>query len=171
VREILTEEPVSMSAAAGRPVRGSAGTRRHRRENVGPLKVTRSPDYDLQRPRLMASRAAAGLSEIRRPELIRGSLDHARNVNPVIPESRTQALAQLIGNGTTAITVGACRFTSSCTSSAVLARNLWKHQACSPSASRLLTRIGVQGIEANRERRSTPRTDALTATALNPYIG
>ena len=122
--------------------------------------------------RLMGSGPRTGLSEIFLPELQKGSSIMPGKVNPVIPEVVTQVAAQVIGNDA-AITVGGMQghfelnvFVP------MLARNLLDSIKLLSSASRLLAKKCVDGIEANRE--VAERYAELTlsaATALNPYIG
>ncbi len=93
-------------------------------------------------------------------------------VNPVIPEVVLQIGAQVIGNDT-AITVGGLQGNFELNVRIpLIARNLLGSIGLLTSASTLLARKCVDGIEANLEgcERSAEGTLAV-ATALNPYIG
>jgi fumarate hydratase, class II len=121
---------------------------------------------------LMGSGPRAGIGELFLPELQKGSSIMPGKVNPVIPEVVLQVGAQVIGNDT-AITVGGLQGNFELNVRIpLIARNLLGSIGLLTSASTLLARKCVDGIEANLEgcERSAEGTLAV-ATALNPYIG
>ncbi|MBX5468565.1 MAG: class II fumarate hydratase [Thermoleophilaceae bacterium] len=121
---------------------------------------------------LMGSGPRAGLAEISLPELQKGSSIMPGKVNPVIPEVVLQVCAQVIGNDT-AITIGGMQGQFELNVRIpLIARNLLQSIRLLASASTLLARKCVDGIEANEETttRYAESTPAI-ATALNPYIG
>jgi fumarate hydratase class II len=122
--------------------------------------------------RYLGSGPRAGLGEIFLPELQKGSSIMPGKVNPVIPEVVLQVGAQVIGNDT-AITVGGLQGNFELNVRIpLIARNLLGSIGLLTSATTLLARKCVDGIEANLEgcERSAEGTLAV-ATALNPYIG
>ncbi|MDQ4018262.1 MAG: class II fumarate hydratase [Actinomycetota bacterium] len=172
VRERLAEETGLQISAPADPFEAQAA-RDALVEASGALKtVAVSLTKIANDVRLMASGPRAGLTEIRLPELQKGSSIMPGKVNPVIAEVATQVAAQVIGNDA-AITVGGMQghfelnvFVP------VIARNLLDSIRLLASASRLLAEKCVDGIEANREQ--CERYAELTlsaATALNPYVG
>jgi fumarate hydratase, class II len=122
--------------------------------------------------RLLASGPRAGLSEIRLPELQKGSSIMPGKVNPVIPEVVTQVAAQAIGNDA-AITVGGLQgHLELNVFIPLIARNLLESIQLLANGARLLGDKCVAGIEADAE--ACERYAELTlsaAAALNPYIG
>src|ERR671920_1158567 len=121
---------------------------------------------------LMGSGPRAGIGEIFLPELQKGSSIMPGKVNPVIPEVVMQVGAQVIGNDM-AITVGGLQGNFELNVRIpLMARNLLGSIGLLTSASTLLARKCVDGIQANLEgcERSAEGTLAV-ATALNPYIG
>jgi fumarate hydratase, class II len=121
---------------------------------------------------LMGSGPRSGIGELFLPELQKGSSIMPGKVNPVIPEVVLQVGAQVIGNDT-AITVGGLQGNFELNVRIpLIARNLLGSIGLLTSASTLLARKCVDGIEANLEgcERSAEGTLAV-ATALNPYIG
>jgi fumarate hydratase, class II len=172
VRERLAEETGLQISAPADPFEAQAA-RDALVEVSGALKtVAVSLTKIANDVRLMASGPRAGLTEIRLPELQKGSSIMPGKVNPVIAEVATQVAAQVVGNDA-AITVGGMQghfelnvFVP------VIARNLLDSIRLLASASRLLAEKCVDGIEANREQ--CERYAELTlsaATALNPYVG
>jgi len=121
---------------------------------------------------LMGSGPRAGIGELFLPELQKGSSIMPGKVNPVIPEVVLQVAAQVIGNDT-AITIGGSQGQFELNVRIpLIARNLLQSIGLLASASELLARKTVAGLEANLEgcERSAEGTLAV-ATALNPYIG
>jgi fumarate hydratase class II len=121
---------------------------------------------------LMGSGPRAGIGELFLPELQKGSSIMPGKVNPVIPEVVLQVGAQVIGNDT-AITIGGTQGQFELNVRIpLMARNLLQSIGLLASASELLARKTVAGVEPNLEgcERSAEGTLAV-ATALNPYIG
>ncbi len=121
---------------------------------------------------LMGSGPRAGLSELRLPELQKGSSIMPGKVNPVIPEVVIQVAAQVIGNDA-AITIGGMQGQFELNVRVpLIARNLLDSIKLLASASRLLDERCVSGLEANEEMTTRHAESTLaTATALNPHIG
>ena len=122
--------------------------------------------------RLMGSGPRAGLSELFLPELQKGSSIMPGKVNPVIPEVVTQVGAQVIGNDA-AVTIGGMNGHFELNVYVpLMARNLLQSIRLLASASRLLAKRCVDGIEANRAQAERYAELTLSAAAaLNPYIG
>ena len=122
--------------------------------------------------RWMGSGPRAGLGELILPELQKGSSIMPGKVNPVICEVVTQVAAQVIGNDT-AITIGGMSGAFELNVYIpLMARNLLESIGLLASASRLLARKLVDGVEADIERNEEHGEATLAmATALNPFIG
>jgi fumarate hydratase class II len=122
--------------------------------------------------RLMASGPAAGLAEIRLPELQPGSSIMPGKVNPVIPEVVVQVGAQVVGNDAAVAFAGAAGNFELNVAVPVMARNLLESVRILASASRALADHCVRGIEADRERcRRYAESSPAIATALAPHLG
>jgi fumarate hydratase, class II len=121
---------------------------------------------------LMGSGPRAGLSEIRLPELQKGSSIMPGKVNPVIPEVVIQVGDQVIGNDT-AITLGGTQGQFELNVRVpLIARNLLDSIKLLASAARLLDTRCVAGIEPNEEMLQRHAESTLqVATALTPHIG
>ena len=121
---------------------------------------------------LMGSGPRAGLAELHLPELQKGSSIMPGKVNPVIPEVVIQVAAQVIGNDTAITIAGSQGQFELNVRVPLIARNLLGSIRILASASRMLDKKCVAGIEANRPRNEEHAEATLaTATALNPYIG
>src|SRR3954464_15668480 len=121
---------------------------------------------------LMGSGPRAGIGELFLPELQKGSSIMPGKVNPVMPEVVLQVGAQVIGNDT-AITIGGLQGQFELNVRIpLMARNLLQSIQLLTSASTMLAKKCVDGIQANLEgcERSAEGTLAV-ATALNPFIG
>ena len=121
---------------------------------------------------LMGSGPRTGFTELRLPELQKGSSIMPGKVNPVIPEVILQIGAQVIGNDvaiTIAGTQGAFELNVRVP---LIARNLLDSITILSSGARLFAEKCVDGVEADEEslRRHAESTPAI-ATALNPHIG
>ena len=121
---------------------------------------------------LMGSGPRTGFTELRLPELQKGSSIMPGKVNPVIPEVILQIGAQVIGNDaaiTIAGTQGAFELNVRVP---LIARNLLDSITILSSGARLFAEKCVDGLEADEEslRRHAESTPAI-ATALNPHIG
>jgi fumarate hydratase, class II len=121
---------------------------------------------------LMGSGPRTGLAEVQLPELQKGSSIMPGKVNPVIPEVVLQVAAQVIGNDAAIAVAGSQGNLELNVRVPVIARNLLESIEILASASELLAKRCVDGIEANEEtlRRHAESTPAI-ATALNPFIG
>ncbi len=122
--------------------------------------------------RWMGSGPAAGLAEIRLPDLQPGSSIMPGKVNPVIPEVVTQVGAQVIGNDSTIAFAGAQGNFELNVYVPVIASNLLESIQLLASAARVFATSCIDGIEANVERlRTYAEASPAISTALNPYIG
>jgi len=121
---------------------------------------------------LMGSGPRTGFTELRLPELQKGSSIMPGKVNPVIPEVILQIGAQVIGNDA-AITIAGTQGNFELNVRVpVIARNLLDSITILASGARLFAERCVDGLEADEEslRRHAESTPAI-ATALNPHIG
>jgi fumarate hydratase, class II len=121
---------------------------------------------------LMGSGPRAGLSELRLPELQKGSSIMPGKVNPVIPEVVIQVGDQVIGNDAAITAAGTQGQFELNVRVPLIARNLLDQIKLLAAACRLLDEKCVSGIEANRERLDEYRESNLqVTTALNEIIG
>jgi fumarate hydratase class II len=122
--------------------------------------------------RLMASGPAAGLGEIRLPELQPGSSIMPGKVNPVIPEVVTQVAAQVIGNDAAVGFAGAQGTFELNTYLPVMARNLLESLRLLSTSSRVFADSCIAGIEADEAAMlAHAKASPALATALNLHIG
>jgi fumarate hydratase class II len=92
--------------------------------------------------------------------------------NPVIPESVSQVVAQVIGNDASIAFAGAAGNFELNVMLPVIARNLLESVGLLASVSRLFADRCVSGLEADARRcRGYALSSPAIATALNPYIG
>ena len=121
---------------------------------------------------LMGSGPRTGLAELALPELQKGSSIMPGKVNPVIPEVVLQVAAQVIGNDTAITVAGTQGHFELNVRVPLIARNLLDSLGILSSATTLLARKCVEGLEANEENltRHAESTPAI-ATGLNPHIG
>jgi len=121
---------------------------------------------------LMGSGPRAGLSELRLPELQKGSSIMPGKVNPVIPEVVIQVGDQVIGNDAAITAAGTQGQFELNVRVPLIARNLLDQIKLLGAACRLLDLKCVAGIEANRERLDEYKESNLqVTTALNEIIG
>jgi fumarate hydratase, class II len=121
---------------------------------------------------LMGSGPRAGLSELRLPELQKGSSIMPGKVNPVIPEVVIQVGDQVIGNDAAITAAGAQGQFELNVRVPLIARNLFDQIKLLAAACRLLDSKCVSGLEANRERLDEYKESNLqVTTALNEIIG
>ena len=121
---------------------------------------------------LMGSGPRAGLSELRLPELQKGSSIMPGKVNPVIPEVVIQVGDQVIGNDAAITAAGTQGQFELNVRVPLIARNLLDQIKLLAAACRLLDEKCVAGIEANRERLDEYKESNLqVTTALNEIIG
>ena len=123
--------------------------------------------------RWMASGPAAGLGEIRLPELQAGSSIMPGKVNPVMAEMLTQVCVQVFGNDAAIAFAGSQGSFELNTYQPVMAANAPR---LDPSARRGRARCSpsrcVDGIEADEERcRQLAEASPSIATALNAALG
>ncbi len=121
---------------------------------------------------LMGSGPRTGLGELSLPELQKGSSIMPGKVNPVIPEVVLQVAAQVIGNDATVTLAGTQGNFELNVRVPVIARNVLDSITILTSASILLAKSCIDGLEANEDAltRHAESTPAI-ATALNPHIG
>jgi fumarate hydratase class II len=122
--------------------------------------------------RWMGSGPAAGLAEIRIPDLQPGSSLMPGKVNPVMCEMLVQVSAQVIGNDA-AITIGAQGGQFELNAMIpLLAHNLLQSIEILASGCRLFAERCVDGIEADEARcREFLERNPVAATVLNPVLG
>jgi fumarate hydratase class II len=121
---------------------------------------------------LMGSGPRAGLSELRLPELQKGSSIMPGKVNPVIPEVVNQVGDQVIGNDAAITVAGTQGQFELNVRVPLIARNLLDQIKLLAAACRLLDEKCVAGIEANREQLDEYKESNLqVTTALNEIIG
>jgi fumarate hydratase class II len=121
---------------------------------------------------MMGSGPRAGLSELRLPELQKGSSIMPGKVNPVIPEVVIQVGDQVIGNDAAITVAGTQGQFELNVRVPLIARNLLDSVKLLASAARLLNEKCVSGIEPNEEMlRRHAESTLQVATALNPHIG
>jgi fumarate hydratase class II len=122
--------------------------------------------------RWMGSGPAAGLGEVRLPDLQPGSSIMPGKVNPVLCEAVLQVVTQVIGNDA-AVAWGAARGNFELNVQLpVIARNLLESVELLGAVSRLFADRCVAGMEADVERcRRYAESTPQVATALNPLLG
>ena len=121
---------------------------------------------------LMGSGPRAGLSELRLPELQKGSSIMPGKVNPVIPEVVIQVGDQVIGNDAAITAAGAQGQFELNVRVPLIARNLLDQIKLLAAACRLLDEKCVAGLELNQERLDEYKESNLqVTTALNEIIG
>jgi fumarate hydratase class II len=122
--------------------------------------------------RLLASGPAAGLGELRLPELQAGSSIMPGKVNPVLCESVNQVAARVMGNDVTVGYAASQGILELNTYLPVIAEALLESATLIGNVSRVFAERCVEGITVDeaRTRGYAERTSAL-ATALNPIIG
>ena len=122
--------------------------------------------------RLLASGPAAGLGELRLPELQAGSSIMPGKVNPVLCESVNQVAARVMGNDVTVGYAASQGILELNTYLPVIADALLESATLLGNAARVFAERCVDGITVDeaRTRGYAERTSAL-ATALNPIIG
>ena len=121
---------------------------------------------------LMGSGPRAGLSELRLPELQKGSSIMPGKVNPVIPEVVIQVGDQVIGNDAVITAAGSQGQFELNVRVPLIARNLFDQIKLLAAACRLLDEKCVAGLEPNLEQLHEYKESNLqVTTALNPIIG
>ncbi|MDQ3759527.1 MAG: class II fumarate hydratase [Actinomycetota bacterium] len=121
---------------------------------------------------LMGSGPRAGLSELRLPELQKGSSIMPGKVNPVIPEVVIQVGDQVIGNDAAITAAGAQGQFELNVRVPLIARNLLDQIKLLAAACRLLDEKCIAGLDPNLEQLDAYKESNLqVTTALNPIIG
>ncbi|MFO8076023.1 MAG: class II fumarate hydratase [Egibacteraceae bacterium] len=122
--------------------------------------------------RLMGSGPRTGIGELQLPEIQPGSSIMPAKVNPVIPESVTQACAQVIGNDT-AVTVGGMNGHFELNVYIpMMARNVLESIALLSTSAANFAEQCIDGLTANVERATElVERDLAIVTALVPAIG
>jgi fumarate hydratase class II len=122
--------------------------------------------------RLMNSGPAAGLAEIRLPELQPGSSIMPGKVNPVVPEAVAMACAQVLGYDLTIALAGQSGAFELNVMLPVVAYDLLASIALLAASARLLADKAIAGFEVNRGRIAAALgRNAMLATALTPLVG
>jgi fumarate hydratase, class II len=122
--------------------------------------------------RWMGSGPAAGLGELRLPDLQPGSSIMPGKVNPVLCEAVLQVATQVIGNDAAVAWAGARGNFELNVQLPVLARNLLESIELLGTVAVLFAERCVDGIEADVERcRRYAESTPQVATALNPILG
>jgi len=122
--------------------------------------------------RWMGSGPAAGLAEIRLPDLQPGSSIMPGKVNPVVPEAMSMVCAQVIGNDAAVAFGGAVGNFELNVMMPMLASNLLASIRLLANASRLFAERCVVGIQADAARcRTYAESSPAIATALNRFLG
>lgn len=122
--------------------------------------------------RLLSSGPVGGIGEIRLPPRQPGSSIMPTKVNPVIPEVVNQVCFHVIGNDVTITLAAEAGQLQLNAMMPVIALKTFESISYLASATDVLTRLCVEGIEANPDACSRPLTSAVArATALVPEIG
>jgi fumarate hydratase class II len=122
--------------------------------------------------RLLASGPAAGLAELRLPELQPGSSIMPGKVNPVLCESVNQVAARVFGNDAVVGYAASQGILELNTYLPVMADALFESGTLLANVCRLFAERCVVGIEADEERcRAYAESSPSLGTSLNPYIG
>jgi len=122
--------------------------------------------------RWMGSGPAAGLAEIRLPDLQPGSSIMPGKVNPVIPEAVCQVVAQVIGNDAAIAFGGSAGAFELNVMLPVIGRNVLESIRLLAAVSRLLADRCIEGLEPDVERcRRQAESSPAVATALNALLG
>ena len=121
--------------------------------------------------RLLGSGPRAGLGELALPEVQPGSSIMPGKVNPVIPESVIQVVAQVVGNDSAISFGGQHGYFELNTMMPVVAHNLLQSLDLLASASRNFTGQCVVGLEATSRGPDSVEIGLAMSTALTPKIG
>jgi fumarate hydratase class II len=121
--------------------------------------------------RWMGSGPRAGLGELSLPEVQPGSSIMPGKVNPVIPESLIQVVAQVIGNDAAIAVAGQGGYFELNTMMPVAAYNLLQSIELLAAAASNFARQCVAGLQATERGPALVEQGLMTATALAPSIG
>ena len=121
--------------------------------------------------RLLGSGPRAGLAELALPEVQPGSSIMPGKVNPVIPESVIQVVAQVVGNDSAVSFGGQHGYFELNTMMPVVAYNLLQSLDLLASASRNFTDQCVVGLKATSRGPESVESGLAMSTSLTPKIG
>jgi fumarate hydratase class II len=122
--------------------------------------------------RWMGSGPRAGLRELRLPDLQPGSSIMPGKVNPVVPESVRQVVAQVIGNDAAVAFAGSQGDFELNVMLPVMARNILESIRLLAAAGRMLADRTVDGLEADLEvTRGYAEGSPSIVTPLNRHLG
>ncbi len=122
--------------------------------------------------RWMGSGPRAGLRELRLPDLQPGSSIMPGKVNPVVPESVRQVVAQVIGNDAAVAFAGSQGDFELNVMLPVMARNVLESIRLLAAAGRMLADRTVDGLEADLEvTRGYAEGSPSIVTPLNRHLG
>lgn len=122
--------------------------------------------------RLLGSGPAAGLAELRLPEVQPGSSIMPGKVNPVMPELINQVAFHIQGNDLTVALASQNGQLELNVMEPIMMHNLFDSASVLGNAVRAFTEQCVTGIEPNREKLQQYVDQCIAvATVLNPYVG
>ena len=121
--------------------------------------------------RLLGSGPRAGLGELALPEVQPGSSIMPGKVNPVIPESVIQVVAQVVGNDAAIAFGGQHGYFELNTMMPVVAHNLLQSLDLLASASRNFTDQCIVGLKATSRGPESVESGLAMSTSLTPRIG
>ena len=121
--------------------------------------------------RWMGTGPRAGLGELALPEVQPGSSIMPGKINPVIPESIIQVVAQVVGNDTTIALCGQQSFFELNTALPVAAYNLLQSISLLATSSSNLTNQCILGLRATPKGPEMVEQGLMLATTLAPHIG
>ena len=121
--------------------------------------------------RWLSSGPRAGIGEITLPEVQPGSSIMPGKVNPVIPESVIQVIAQVIGNDATIANCNQGGFFELNMMMPVAAYNLLQSISLLATATKNFTDQCVMGIEATSKGPELVEQGLMLGTALSPVVG
>jgi fumarate hydratase, class II len=122
--------------------------------------------------RWMGSGPRAGLGELRLPDLQPGSSIMPGKVNPVVPESVRQVVAQVIGNDAAVAFAGTQGDFELNVMLPVMARNILESIRLLAAAARMLADRCIDGLEPNLDTmRAYAEGSPAIVTPLNRYLG
>lgn len=121
--------------------------------------------------RWLGSGPRAGLGELMLPEVQPGSSIMPGKVNPVIPESAIQVVAQVLGNDATIVAAGMGGYFEINLMMPVAGYNILQAIALLNSSTRNLATQCVQGLEATQIGPEMLERGLMLGTALSPAVG
>jgi fumarate hydratase class II len=121
--------------------------------------------------RWLGSGPRAGLGELAIPEVQPGSSIMPGKINPVIPESLIQVVAQVIGNDAAVVVAGQGSYFELNMMMPVAAHNLLQSVTLLASATHNFTAQCVRGLQATEKGPAMVEQGVMLATGLAPAIG